>query len=109
MPGSPAQLLRDKGWVSQLTASPSPSQYGNYGALTISLELTDEGMKNRETIVATIMQYIELIKKEGVDAKYFNEIRTSLSNQFKFLEKGDEFSYVSSLTGSMQDTIKSCH
>ena len=103
MPGSPAQLLRDKGWVSQLTASPSPSQYGNYGALTISLELTDEGMKNRETIVATIMQYIELIKKEGVDAKYFNEIRTSLSNQFKFLEKGDEFSYVSALTGSMQD------
>ncbi|XQF94423.1 insulinase family protein (plasmid) [Pseudoalteromonas espejiana] len=87
MQGSPAQVLRDKGWVSQLTASPSPSQYGNYGSLNVSMELTDEGMKNRETIVATIMQYIDLIKEEGVDSKYFNEIKTSLSNQFKFLEK----------------------
>ncbi|WP_166420041.1 insulinase family protein [Pseudoalteromonas sp. Z1A8] len=103
MPGSPAQLLRDKGWVSQLSASAAPNQYGNYGSLNVNVELTDEGMKNRDEIVATIMQYIDLIKKEGVDSKYFNEIRTSLNNQFKFLEKGDEFNYVSSLTQSMQD------
>jgi protease-3 len=103
MPGSPAQILRDAGWVAQLSASASPTQYGNYGALTINIELTDAGMKNREIIVATIMQYIDLIKKEGVDSKYFNEIRTSLSNQFEFLEKGDEFNYVSSLTQSMQN------
>ena len=89
MPGSPAQILRDKGWVSQLSASASPNQYGNYGSLNVNIELTDEGMKNRESIVATIMQYIDLIKREGVNSKYFNEIRTSLNNQFKFLEKGD--------------------
>ncbi|MFM9709833.1 insulinase family protein, partial [Streptomyces galilaeus] len=81
----------------QLSASSSPTHYGNYGALTVDIQLTDEGMKNRETIVATIMQYIDLIKKEGVDSKYFNEIRTSLNNQFQFLEKGDEFGYVSNL------------
>ena len=102
MPGSPAQILRDKGWVSQLGASASPTQYANYGALTVDIELTDLGMQNREAIVAVVMQYIDLIKKEGVNSKYFNEIRTSLNNQFKFLEKGDEFNYVSALTGSMQ-------
>ncbi|KKK69384.1 hypothetical protein LCGC14_2934590, partial [marine sediment metagenome] len=79
------------------------THYGNYGALTVDVQLTDEGMKNRETIVATVMQYIDLIKKEGVDSKYFNEIRTSLNNEFQFLEKGDEFGYVSNLAGSMQD------
>ncbi|WP_404343220.1 insulinase family protein [Pseudoalteromonas mariniglutinosa] len=102
MQGSPAQILRDKGWVSQLTAAASPSHYGNYGSLAVTIELTDEGMKNRQQIVATIMQYIDLIKDKGVDSKYFNEIRTSLNNQFQFLEKGDEFSYVSNLTDSMQ-------
>lgn len=102
MPGSPAQLLRDKGWVSQLSASASPDAYGNYGNLTVDVNLTDAGMKNREAIVATIMQYIELIKRQGVDEKYFNEIRTSLNNQFQFLEKGDEFGYVSNLADSMQ-------
>ncbi|WP_372762807.1 insulinase family protein [Pseudoalteromonas sp.] len=103
MPGSPAQILRDKGWVAQLTSSAVPSHYGNYGTLNVNMELTDEGMKNRAAIVATVMQYIELIKQQGVDSKYFNEIRTSLNNQFKFLEKGDEFNYVSQLTQSMQD------
>ncbi len=102
MQGSPAQILRDKGWVSQLTASAAPTQYGNYGSLTVNVELTDAGMQNREEIVATIMQYIALIKEQGVDSKYFNEIRTSLNNEFQFLEKGDEFGYVSNLTDSMQ-------
>ena len=103
MQGSPAQILRDKGWVSQLSASSAPSHYGNYGALTVDIELTDEGMKNREKITATLMRYIDLIKQKGVDSKYFSEIKTSLNDQFKFLEKGDEFNYVSALTGSMQE------
>ncbi|RJF35265.1 insulinase family protein [Pseudoalteromonas gelatinilytica] len=102
MQGSPAQILRDKGWVSRLSASDAPTQYGNYGSLTVNIELTDAGMQNREEIVAMVMQYIALIKEQGVDSKYFNEIRTSLNNEFQFLEKGDEFGYVSNLTDSMQ-------
>ncbi|WDE03667.1 insulinase family protein [Thalassomonas viridans] len=103
MPGSPAQLLRDKGWVSQLTADASPNLYGNYGTLNIDIELTDAGMQQREKIVATVMQYIKLIKAQGVDEKYFSEISTSLNNQFTFLEKTDEFNYVSQLAANMQD------
>lgn len=103
MPGTPATVLREKGWISDLGASASPAHYGNYGQFAININLTDEGMKHRDEIVATVMQYIDLIRKEGVDKKYFNEIKTSLNNQFKFLEKGDEFGYVSSLAGAMQE------
>ena len=103
MPGTPAQLLRDKGWVSSFTAGASPNQYGNYGTFYVNIELTDLGMQHREEIVALVMQYIDLIREEGVDEKYFNEIRTSLKNQFTFLEKGDEFGYVSNLAAAMQD------
>ncbi|MFP3367234.1 hypothetical protein R0J93_26675, partial [Pseudoalteromonas sp. SIMBA_148] len=31
MPGSQAQLLRDNGGESQLSASAAPNEYGNYG------------------------------------------------------------------------------
>ncbi|MDK2597334.1 insulinase family protein [Pseudoalteromonas obscura] len=103
MQGSPAQVLKEQGLISSLTANASPNHYGNYGALTIDVQLTDQGMQQRETIVATIMQYINLIKEQGVDSKYFEEIRTSLNNQFRFLEKSDEFSYVSTLAANMQD------
>jgi protease-3 len=102
MPGTPAQILKAKGWVSSLDAGASANHYGNYGELSITLDLTDEGMANRDEIVAMIMQYIELIKADGVDEKYFKEIKTSLDNDFRFLEKGDEFSYVANLVNSMQ-------
>lgn len=102
MPGTPATLLREKGWISDLGANASPSHYGNYGTFSIDVTLTDSGMEHRDEIVAIIMQYIDLIREKGVDKKYFDEIRTSLNNQFKFLEKGDEFGYVSNLAGAMQ-------
>lgn len=103
MPGTPAQRLKEMGLISRLNASAAPDLYGNYGALTIDIELTDNGMQNREAIVATIMQYIDLVKQQGVNSKYFSEIQTSLNNQFRFLEKGDEFGYVSNLADTMQN------
>ncbi|WNO59956.1 insulinase family protein [Rheinheimera sp. MMS21-TC3] len=102
MPGSPAQKLKEMGLISGLNVSTSAEAYGNYGSLSVDINLTDMGMQNREGIVAVIMQYIDLIKREGVDSKYFSEIQTSLNNRFRFLEKSDEFSYVSSLTDAMQ-------
>ena len=35
MPGSPAQILRDLGWVSQLSADSSPNLYGNSASTPI--------------------------------------------------------------------------
>jgi protease-3 len=102
MAGGPAQVLKAKGWISSLTAYASPNMYGNFGSLTVDIDLTDSGMAHRAHIVAAVMQYVELIKKEGVNSKYYDEINTSLNNEFKFLEKGDEFNYVSSVADSMQ-------
>ena len=48
------------------------------------------------------MQYLQLIKRQGVDSKYFSEIQTSLANRFRFLEKTDGFGYVSNLAHAMQ-------
>ncbi|WP_196137241.1 insulinase family protein [Aliikangiella sp. G2MR2-5] len=102
MPGTPAYLLKKMGLISNLNASATPDMYGNYGRLAINIDLTDAGMKQREMITSVVMNYIEKIKKEGVDKKYFKEIKTSLNNQFRFLEKGNAFSYVSNLTDEMQ-------
>ncbi|CCQ10959.1 Protease III precursor [Pseudoalteromonas luteoviolacea B = ATCC 29581] len=103
MSGSPAQVLKSKGWINSLSAGAEPTLYGNYGSFTVNIDLTDEGMKHRDEIIAMVMQYIELVKAKGLDKKYFKEIKTALNNQFQFLEKGDEFNYVSALTQSMQD------
>lgn len=103
MVGTPAYILKQKSLISSLNASASPNMYGNYGTFSVSINLTDKGMKQRDEVVKTVMQYIELIKQQGVDKQYFTEIKTVLNNQFKFLEKGGSFGYVSSLAGSMQE------
>ncbi|MCC5450681.1 insulinase family protein [Rheinheimera sp. UJ51] len=101
MPGTAAAQLKAAGLISSMNVSANPDFYGNYGSLTIDLSLTDAGMQQREAITAVVMQYLALIKEQGVDSKYFNEIKTSLSNQFQFLEKTDGFGYASQLTASM--------
>ncbi|WP_144392040.1 insulinase family protein [Pleionea sediminis] len=103
MPGTPSYALKKEGLISSLNAGASPNQYGNYGQFSISIDLTDKGMKKREEITHLVMSYIDKIKKEGVDSKYFKEIQTSLNNQFRFLEKGNAFGYVSQLAGQMQN------
>jgi protease-3 len=102
MPGTPAYILKRKSLISSLSASASPNMYGNYGTFSVSINLTDKGMLQREDVVKTVMQYIHLIKQQGVDKKYFTEIKTVLNNDFKFLEKGNSFNYVSNLAGNMQ-------
>lgn len=103
MPGTPAFVLKEAGMISSLNASASPTYFGNYGVFSINLNLTDKGMEHREAITSLLMQYIDLIKAEGVDEKYFHEIQTSLANQFRFLEKSDEFGYVANLAQAMQE------
>ncbi|TQV84909.1 insulinase family protein [Aliikangiella coralliicola] len=102
MPGTPAYVLKKAGLISSLSSNAAPDLYGNYGRLSIDIELTDAGLKAREEITRVVMSYIEKIKKEGVDSKYFNEIKTSLNNRFRFLEKGNAFGYVSNLADEMQ-------
>ncbi|MDV6316773.1 insulinase family protein [Idiomarina sp. HP20-50] len=103
MPGTPAQKLKEAGLIANLNVSAQPTFYGNYGALTVDVELTNAGMKQRDDIVALIMQYTDKVRAKGVDEKYFKEIQTSLNNRFRFLEKGDEFGYVSNLAEAMQN------
>lgn len=101
MPGTAAAQLMASGLISSFNVSVNPDLYGNYGSLSIDMSLTDAGMQQREAITAMVMQYLDLIKQQGVDEKYYQEIKTSLANQFQFLEKTDGFGYASSLTASM--------
>lgn len=102
MPGTPAYELKKVGLIAGLTALASPEKYGNYGQFSISVNLTDAGMQKRELIIAVVMNYIDKVRKQGIDNKYFKEIKTSLANQFRFLEKANSFGYVSNLADEMQ-------
>ena len=102
MPGTLASTLREKGLSENLWASANPSEYGNAGSFTIYIELTETGLKNRDLIVGTVFKYLDLIKQQGIDTKYFKEIQQSLSNSFQFKEKIDDYSYAMQIAADLQ-------
>ena len=103
MPDTPAARLKELGWASSLNVSASPNQFGNYGVFSLSVDLTEEGMAHRAEITDMLMGYLELLREQGIDDRYAAEFRTSLDNRFRFLEKVNDFAYVSQLAAAMQD------
>ena len=104
MPGTLASTLRELGYTENLWASSNASEYGNAGSFTIYAMLTETGLKNRDAVVGAIFDYLALIKEKGIDAKYFKEIKQSLSNSFQFKEKIDDYSYAMQIAANLQDT-----
>jgi protease III len=102
MPGTPAFELKKLGLISSLNVSSNPSMYGNYGQLSIQLNLTDAGMKKRALITHVLMDFINEVRRNGVNKKYFSEIKNSLNNSFRFLEKGRAFNYASTIAAEQQ-------
>ena len=60
-------------------------------------------MAQRSTIVDMVLGYIELLRTEGIDDRFASEFATSLANRFRFLEKTNDFAYVSQLAEAMQN------
>jgi len=103
MPNTPAAKLKELGWASSLSVMASPNGLGNYGTFSIDIDLTEAGMEQRSAIVDMVLGYIELLRVEGIDDRYASEFATSLNNRFRFLEKVNDFAYVSQLAESMQN------
>ncbi|MDG1064946.1 MAG: insulinase family protein [Luminiphilus sp.] len=102
MPNTPAARLKELGWASSLGVMASPNGLGNYGTFTVQIELTEAGMAQRPAIVDMVLGYIELLRAEGIDDRFASEFATSLDNRFRFLEKTNDFAYVSQLAEAMQ-------
>ena len=102
MPNSPATVLKGVGWVSSFGVGYYADAYGNYGLMSINIPLTEAGMDHREEITDLVLSYLQKLREDGLDDRYVAELQTSLNNQFQFLEKIPDFSYVSRLASSMQ-------
>lgn len=101
MPGTPAALFRELGWIEGLGAGANANAYGNAGRFQIAVTLTEAGMEHRETIIGVLMHYIEQIRAEGIDKKYHEELATVLHNEFTFLRRTGAFNYATSLASNL--------
>lgn len=81
-PGTVAQQLREQNLVKALYANVEPKEFDYDGSFNVYADLTDLGIQNRDKVIAAIFAYIELIKADGIDEKFFLEQRAIKAKKF---------------------------
>jgi protease-3 len=102
MPGSLASVLRDAGLSDAVYSNYDADEYGNAGSFTLYIDLTETGVKNRDKVMGAVLKYLNLLREEGVDPRYFKEIKQSLSNSFRFKEKTNDYNYAMKIAADLQ-------
>lgn len=102
MPGTLASVLRDAGLSDAVYSNFDADEYGNAGSFTLYIDLTETGVQNRDKVMGAVLKYLTLLREEGVNPQYFNEIRQSLSNSFRFKEKTNDYSYAMKIAADLQ-------
>ncbi|MCF2949666.1 insulinase family protein [Paraglaciecola aquimarina] len=102
MPGTLASELRNAGLSEAVYADYDADLYGNTGDLTLYIDLTEEGLNNRDKVMAAALKYLALLREEGVNQKYFKEIQQSLQNEFRFQEQISDFDYAMQIAADLQ-------
>lgn len=98
-----ADTLQKQGLIDSIEASSSPTRYGNSGLFTIAASLTERGLAEKDQVIAAIFDYIKLLKSQGIQRAYYDEIARVLNLDFKYQNVSRDMDYVQWLTSQMLD------
>lgn len=74
--------MRKQGLVTNMSAFIEAEHYGPDGYLRIETELTEKGLKQQDEVVAAVFAYIDLIKREGLNERYYAELKALAEKNF---------------------------
>lgn len=93
--------LQKQGLIDSISAASAPLRYGTSGVFGIYVNLTDQGLAEKDKVLASIFGYLELLSKQGVDEKYYREIQKVLKLEFNYPDITHDMSYVEYLADQM--------
>jgi len=100
--GGLSDYLQKKGLVESVSAGFYGAYSDQYSQFSLTFKLTENGLTQQDTVLASLFAYINLIKEKGVNELQYSEQKKSLDNYFQFLPKSAGFNYVMSLSANMQ-------
>ena len=100
-PGSILAYLKGKGWATELGAGQEPVSPGT-AFFTISVRMTEEGLKQYREIIKVVFQYIAMLKETPPQQWVVDELKKMSEVNFRFKQKRPASRTTSSLSGRMQ-------
>ena len=98
--GSLLQSLKAKGWANSLSAGLAMEDR-SAALFSIDIGLTPEGDKVRDQVLIELFAWINLIKEQGIEKWRQQELAAMGDIAFRFAEKQQPMSYVTSIARSM--------
>jgi insulysin len=99
--GSLLDVLKKRGWAEALSAGVPLEDRGS-ALFSVNISITPKGLENQQQIAEMFFAWVALIREQGIESWRYSE-RAQLSNiAFRFQEKQNPVSYVSSLSSMMQ-------
>uniref|UniRef100_A0A1I7ZZB9 Insulin-degrading enzyme n=1 Tax=Steinernema glaseri TaxID=37863 RepID=A0A1I7ZZB9_9BILA len=100
--GSLLSELKRRGWATGLSTGPRTVARG-IGFFDVQVELSEEGLKHAEDVIELIFHEIGTVKSAGAQKWIQDEIAGLGEIRFRFKDKETPLSYVTSLSGALQD------
>ena len=100
-PGTLSDWLQKQGLAEGIRADSDPAVNGNSGVLAISATLTDKGLAHRDEVTAAIFSYLNLLRSQGIDKRYFDELAHVLELDFRYPSINRDMDYVEWLADTM--------
>lgn len=99
--GSLLDVLKKRGWAEALGAGVPLEDRGS-ALFSVDISLTPQGLEHQQHIVEMFFAWVALIREQGIESWRYAE-RAQLNDiAFRFQEKQNPISYVSSLSSMMQ-------
>ncbi|KAL2828052.1 Metalloenzyme, LuxS/M16 peptidase-like protein [Aspergillus cavernicola] len=103
-PGSILAHIKAKGWANGLSAGVMPICPGA-AFFTVSVRLTQEGLKQYQEVVKVVFEYIAMIKEREPEEWIYDEMKNLAEVEFRFKQKSPASRFTSRLSSVMQKPL----
>lgn len=103
-PGSLLAYIKAKGWANGLSAGAMPICPGS-AFFTVSIKLTEDGLKEYQEVVKVVFEYISLIKESPPQQWIVDEVKGMAEVDFRFQQKSPASQFTSRVSSVMQKPL----
>lgn len=93
--------LQKQGLADGVNAGADPMSERSSGVFAITASLTDKGLAQRDEVVAAIFSYIAMLREQGIDKRYFDEVSHVLALDFRYPSLTRDMDYIEWLADTM--------
>ena len=98
--GSLLSALKARGWAEGLSTGPG-LRHRDFATFQVTIQATDAGLAHRDDVVAAVFAYLDLVRAQGIDPRFHEELARMARIGFRFQEKAPPRSWAVSLASAL--------